>query len=303
MEVATAERSELRKQLAENFALIKVAAGERAELNAQLTTLTEEMRWLTRKLQDENTGLRARVQRPGATHLGGQARVANRPSVKYASKQPTHVSELGHDTLAELAMNHNHSATRERLLREIMCVEDVSWEEAHKTLDRLDEFNEKFYWYESLPFRIGITGAFVIAIGGTMMVFHRPVAVWYAVNVAGEAQPEDISNFTVNQVGTWTWSWMEPMIGTASLVLLCCQFARGQARSMCMKTYGEYILQWRANRLARHIDESHVAGHRKFPQYDRSMVRAWSKHMPRVGYDFFPIYERNEGLKGPTSGL
>ena len=31
-----------------------------------------------------------------------------------------------------------------------------------------------------------------------------------------------------NEVGTWTWTWMEPMIGTASFALLCAQFARAQ---------------------------------------------------------------------------
>merc|ERR1712176_1650190 len=72
-----------------------------------------------------------------------------------ASKQPAHVSELGHQSLAELAMMGNHSAQRERLLREIMCVDGCSWEQAHKVLAKMDVYNERYYWIESAPYRIG----------------------------------------------------------------------------------------------------------------------------------------------------
>merc|ERR1719384_2971614 len=50
-----------------------------------------------------------------------------RPSLDYAEKQPTHVCEMSHQTLAELALLGNHCAQRERLLREVMAVDDVSW--------------------------------------------------------------------------------------------------------------------------------------------------------------------------------
>merc|ERR1719203_1232685 len=130
----------------------------------------------------------------------------------------------------------------------------------------MDLYNERYYWFESMPYRIGITAAVVGGIFGSMMVFYKPLALWYGENIAGEELPEgvkDISELTTNQVGTWTWSWMEPMIGVASFVLLCCQFSRTQVKKMNMKTYGRHILQWRANRLAD-----------RFPEYDRSMMRA-----------------------------
>merc|ERR1719296_254698 len=176
-----------------------------------------------------------------------------------------------------------------------MAVDSVRWGAAHDTLNKLDEYNEKFYWFESMPYRIGITVAFVGGVLFTLMVFYPPVAQWYAEAVVGEELPEgvkDISEMTINQVGTWTWGWMEPMIGVASFGLLCCQFTRSQAMKMNMKTYAEHLLQWRATGLAK-----------KFPEYDGSMVRAWAKHMPPVGMNFFPIYERRAGYKGFTSGL
>lgn len=271
------------------------AAAERAQLREQVFNLSRDLRMLTHQIQSEQVGLRDRVQRKGVKGHGGQSRMSYRPSIEYAEKQPTHVCEMGHQSLAELAMSGNHCAQRERLLREIMAVKGISWGAAHDVLNNFDEYNERFYWAESLPYRIGISLAFIGATTGSLLVFWKPLAKLYADNVAGEDLPEgvaDISEMTTNQVGTWTWSWMEPMIGTASFILLCCQFSRAQAAKMNMKTYGEHVLQWRANRLAR-----------RFPEYDRSMVRAWAKHMPRVGLNFFPIYEKDAGFKGPTSGL
>ena len=51
-------------------------------------------------------------------------------------------------------------------------------------------------------------------------------------------------------VGSWTWGWMEPYLGTASFVLLGLQFTRAQMQKINWKPYTEAILSWRANRLA-----------------------------------------------------
>merc|ERR1719401_1718311 len=117
------------------------------------------------------------------------------------------------------------------------------------------------------------------------MVFHRSCAQAYGEHVAGEQLPEgvqDVSELTTNQVGTWTWNWMEPMIGTASFVLLCLQFARAQSVKMNLRPYTESMLRWRANRVAR-----------EFPQYDGSMVRVWSRDLPHVNWNLMPLYRRH----------
>merc|ERR1711924_125278 len=120
---------------------------------------------------------------------------------------------------------------KERLIREIIQQDGVSWEEAHCRLIEMDECNEENYWRQTFPYRLGILGAVVSAVAGSMMVFYSPVAEFYGTRIAGEELPEGvqhISDMTTNQVGTWTWSWMEPMIGTASFVILCSQFGRAQ---------------------------------------------------------------------------
>jgi len=306
MEAAAIERSELRSQLKAQCDLhkqrteilqksLQAAESDRKVLRERVMSLTKDFDVLANKLQEETMGFKDRIQRKGVKGRGAQSRMAYRPSIQYAEKQPTHVCELNHQSLAELAMLGDHCARRERLLREVMAVDNISWGQAHEVLNNLVKYNEKYYWFETLPYRVGITAAFLGGIGSAVFVFCPGPAEWYGVNVAGEELPEgvkDIDEMTINQVGTWTWSWMEPMIGTASFVLLCAQFIRAQATKMNMKTYGDRVLQWRGNRLAK-----------AFPEYDSSMVRAWAKHLPKVGFDFFPTYETKFRQKGPSSGL
>jgi len=271
------------------------------ELTSQHKRLMEEV--VMMRAEMSNTDKKPNAVAMGKRLRGGAVRGRSKqsplaykaPTLEYAAQQPRHVSELSHENLAVLAMENNQCAQRERLLREIMAVEGISWGDAHEKLAKLGEAKAKLYWVETLPYRIGIFGAMIGGVMGTLLVFNKPIAQMYAEKIAGEELPEgvkDISELTMNQVGAWTWNWMEPMIGVASFVLLCCQFSKGQARQIHMRTYGECILHWRANRLAQ-----------MFPQYDKSMVRAWSMHMPRTGLNFSPIFERDIGMKGATSGL
>lgn len=212
-----------------------------------------------------------------------------------AMLQPTHVSEMGHLTLAHLALQRNHSAHRERLLREIMSTDKVSWDEAHKVLFEMDRVKERYYWAYTMPYRIGITASFFFGIGSFLFVFYHPVAHWYGTKIAGEDLPdgkEDIYDMTMNQVGTWTWGWMEPMIGTATFVLLCAQFMKANIIKLNMKSWMELVETKKSDLLAD-----------KFPRYDRSIVRTWAKPLPKANPNFFPIYERKSGNRGPSSGL
>lgn len=218
-----------------------------------------------------------------------------RPSVRTAQMQPTHISEMAHSTLAHLALSGNHFAHRERMIREIMSVDNVTWEKAHDVLAEMDEYKERHYWYVTMPYRFGIVTATFFGIASCFLVFHPATAYWYGRQIANEDLPEDkpdISAMTINQVGTWTWQWMEPMIGTASFVLLCAQFMRGQYLKLNMKSFLDIMESRKATMLAD-----------RYKLYDRSMVRTWAKPLPRAKPNFFPIFERTTGMRGPSSGL
>ena len=79
------------------------------------------------------------------------------------------------------------------------------------------------------------------------------------------------------KVGTWTWNWMEPIIGTWSFVLLALQLVRSNMAMIDAKPLHEHVLTMRADRL-----------HQSFPQYEREIVRDYCKSDP-FGRDTFRV--------------
>lgn len=225
------------------------------------------------------------IELEAARKPGVVCRSSFRPALDMVAIQVNHTNQLDCDTLTGLAIQGDRFARRERLLREIMLVDQCNWDDAHDRLIEMDIYCEEFYWLHTLPYRLGFGLAFLGGVASCLLVFSKTCSLPYARNVAGEDLPEgveDISEMTYNQVGTWTWAWMEPMIGTASFLLLCMQFGRAQGVKMQMATYTEAMLGWRSNRVAL-----------KFPQYDGAIVRAWARQMPVVGMDFMPRYKRS----------
>eukprot|EP01062_Namystynia_karyoxenos_P062402 TRINITY_DN55299_c0_g1_i1.p1 TRINITY_DN55299_c0_g1~~TRINITY_DN55299_c0_g1_i1.p1 ORF type:complete len:368 (+),score=63.02 TRINITY_DN55299_c0_g1_i1:84-1187(+) len=211
------------------------------------------------------------------------------PTLAVVEAQPRVYRELSNEALATLAAQGQrgmHAAHRERLIREIMRVDRCSWEDAQEKLHEMDDANEKIYWILTGPHRIGICLGVAAGFASVPMVFSKQVAGFFAANFVGvtpEDWPEDFDTLTAFQIGTWSWDWMEPLLGTASFVLLAAQFVRSNVKKMNTKPYTELVLSWRADRLTR-----------LYPRYDRTIVRDWAKNLPRVGLCFFPEYERND---------
>ena len=80
-------------------------------------------------------------------------------------------------------------------------------------------------------------------------------------------EPKDLE--TMLEIGSWTWNWMEPPLGTLSFILLCMQYARAQVQNLGIKPYTELIKQWRGERLAK-----------AFPKYDPRVLLAYSESAP-----------------------
>lgn len=77
-------------------------------------------------------------------------------------------------------------------------------------------------------------------------------------------EPDDLE--TTLEVGSWTWNWMEPILGQVSFFLLCLQFSRSQIQNLGVKPYTDQVKLWRGKRLAD-----------AFPQYDSRVLIAYSQ--------------------------
>ena len=207
-------------------------------------------------------------------------------------------SEFSNETLAIMASNGVHGAFKERMLREIMRVDKCAapgvhrmcrarrpphrtrcagtYIEAYSVLARMNRQLEEGTVLHRLPYQAAISTAWALGVVVIPMgVFHKGCALWFAEQfVHAEIPPPDEID-TVWKVGTWTWNWMEPIIGTWSFILLSLQLIRANMTMIDAKPFNERIITARADNL-----------HRNFPMYEREIVRDYSKSAP-FGRDSF----------------
>lgn len=193
-------------------------------------------------------------------------RVIRVPTIEEGRKAPQSVMELSDEKLYIMAEQEDHTACRERLLRNIMAVDDVDYSIANDKMKEIVAANNAMLGIATLPYKIGITGGLIIGVGSVPMVFDLSTAQWFnnLYVLEKEASPEDLE--TVYEVGAWTWGWMEPLIGTGSFVILAMQVARNQMVNMGLKPY----TGWVKNRRSKSLVE-------QFPQYNSDFLRTFSR--------------------------
>jgi len=179
---------------------------------------------------------------------------------------PVSMCEVPHDTLIVLAEQGCHEACTERLVRNIMSVDSVDWAAAKVKEAEIRAENRKVIWLATLPYKVGITTGLITGIGCIPMVFSQSIAMWFnRVFVTTDVPPpEDLQ--TILEVGSWTWNWMEPPLGTASFTLLALQFVRAQMLNMDLTPYTSWVQNYRGKRLAD-----------LYPKYNEDIVRDYAR--------------------------
>jgi hypothetical protein len=107
-----------------------------------------------------------------------------------------------------------------------MSVDNVGYAEAVKTFDVVAAKNREGIWLDALPYTVGIGLASTAAFVSLPMVFDLTTAIWFNEGYVTTDVPEPRDLETHLEVGSWTWNWMEPPLGTFSFSLLCLQFSR-----------------------------------------------------------------------------
>jgi len=173
-----------------------------------------------------------------------------KPSLELAKSMPRDFCDMSNEVLCIYAAQGDHEAHRERLLREIMNVDGVSWKAAHAKMDEMETANKKLMFFATMPYKSGVAMGVFGAAASLPMVFDLNTALWFNEYfvTADVAEPEDLETWL--EVGSWTWSWMEPPLGHISFFLLCLQFARNQMLNIGAKPYTGRLQAWRAKRLA-----------------------------------------------------
>eukprot|EP00551_Chaetoceros_affinis_P002869 CAMPEP_0203638680 /NCGR_PEP_ID=MMETSP0088-20131115/4641_1 /ASSEMBLY_ACC=CAM_ASM_001087 /TAXON_ID=426623 /ORGANISM="Chaetoceros affinis, Strain CCMP159" /LENGTH=278 /DNA_ID=CAMNT_0050493369 /DNA_START=371 /DNA_END=1207 /DNA_ORIENTATION=+ len=199
----------------------------------------------------------------------------DRPTVEYAKLMPHGFGGMRHEQILQLCVEGSYSARKEAMTRNVMAKDSIGYEEAAKVVTKIIEDNRKGMWSAYLPYHFGMgISLFGAGISFPMIFDLNTVQAFNDRFVTAELPDlKDLETFL--EVGSCSWSWMEPIIGQISFVLLALQFARNQALNLGVKPYGNWVTKNRADRL--------VA---MYPQYDEIFIRwiseAASLHGPRA---------------------
>ena len=141
-------------------------------------------------------------------------------------------------------------ASRERMLREVQLVDGISHEEAKVVVRKMASKNTENLFYGLLPYRVGIVTAVSAAWLSIPAVFSKSFAIAFNEKFVTTEVPHAEDMETMLEIGSWSWNWMEPPLGTISFFLLCLQYARDQRINIGWKPWTEHWKSTQADKLA-----------------------------------------------------
>jgi len=190
----------------------------------------------------------------------------SKPTVAYAKGMPRSFSSMRHEQIIQLCVEGSHQARREALVRNVMTIDNIEHDDAVKVVSKISEENRKLMYLEYLPYHTGIAAASIFGAFSFPMIFSKDVVLWFNEGYVTADVPGKEDLETILEVGSFSWSWMEPIIGQASFIFLVLQFMRSQAINLGLKPYGDKILGVRSQRMIK-----------KYPQYDPIFLEWFSE--------------------------
>jgi len=162
---------------------------------------------------------------------------------------PRGLSEISNESLIILAEQGMGEACYERLIRDVMAVDNLEYMEAKAKAHDIKVFNRKHNMRYGAMNWLGMGFSSVCLVGCVPMVFSKSCALWFNQRfvTTDVPPPEDLETFW--EVGSWTWNWMEPALGTGSFMLLCVQLFRAQLVNMNYEPWTAAIRTKRAEHL------------------------------------------------------
>ena len=124
---------------------------------------------------------------------------------------------MSNDILLSMAVMGDQEAREERLIREIMAVDNVSWKDAQPTFTNILKSNRKSLFFATLPYKIGIVTAVGAGFLCLPMIFEINTVLWFNELYVTADVPEAKDLETPLEVGGFAWNWMEPPLGAISV--------------------------------------------------------------------------------------
>ena len=192
------------------------------------------------------------------------------PTAEECSRQARYYHEINNEALMLMASSGDDGAKKERLTREVMFVDALSYPDATTRVDAMASEIKRNHTTQLLSQTVGV-GSCMVGLGSIPMVFSYETAIWFNERFVTTDVPEARDLETMLEVGQWTWQWMEPPIGTLSFLFLAFQFARGRGIRNPLEA-------WTMREKRRKLLE-------QYPQYSELILLAWAESLT-AGQDY-----------------
>lgn len=189
-----------------------------------------------------------------------------KPTIQYAKAMPKTFASMTNEQVLQFAEMKIPEACRECIIRDIMVVDQIEYDNAMKVFKKVAETNRRGMQIYALPFYTGFGAAFTGGFLSLPLVFDLNTVDWFNARFVTAEMPPPEDLMTVLEVGSASWGWMEPVLGQISFFLLCMQFARSQLQNLGIRPY----FNWQRNMRAEYLVS-------QFPQYDAEFLRNYSK--------------------------
>lgn len=188
------------------------------------------------------------------------------PTIADAKQLSFAYRKMDNVALVTLGGMGEHSARKEILIRHIMAVDEIPYEKAYRTFQKIEAANDKGMYLLGLPFAVGAMAMAVSGFISIPLVFDLNTVKWFNDRFVTLDAPPPKDLETWLEVGAWSWAWMEPLLGTSTFFLLCMQYFRLNMDQIGIKPYTQRLRNMRAERLAK-----------QFPRYDREVLMNYSE--------------------------
>ncbi len=164
------------------------------------------------------------------------------------------------------------AARREALIRNVMGIDSIEYQEAEKVVAKIAATNKRGMIITNLPYKVGLGVSLAASVVSFPLIFHLDTILFFNERFITADVPDHKDLETMIEVGSWSWNLLQPIFGQISFVLLALQFARNQALNLGIKPYGDWMKNKRANYLVS-----------VYPQYDEVFVRWYSEGQTLYG--------------------
>lgn len=189
-----------------------------------------------------------------------------KPTLEYVKQMPKTFAAMTNEQALHFAEMGIPEACRECIVRDVMVVDQVEYDEAMKVFNEIAKTNREGMFAAALPFYVGFGASVTAGYASIPLTFNLATVEWFNHNyvTAEMPPPEDLETWL--EVGSASWGWMEPVLGHVSFFLLCMQFARSQLQNLGIRPYFNWQMERRASYLVQ-----------KYPQYDAEFLSNYSR--------------------------